>query len=208
MKRYFLTGLATLLPLAITVYVIEFLVNFLTRPFLGIVLHILEKFQFFGVVPLPVARLISQLLIILIIFGFILFLGAVARGFFIKSLIWIADWMFKKIPFLNKVYKTSKDITEILFSSKKKSFKQVVMVRFPNKNCYSLGLIASDAPDTIAKLSPDQFVSVFLPTTPNPTTGFLIVSPKSELILLDMKSDEAIKYILSCGVIQPKREKS
>lgn len=207
MKRYFLTGLATLLPLAITIYVIEFLVNFLTRPFLGIVLHILEKFRFFGIVPLPVARFISQMLILASLFGFILLLGAVARWFFIKTLIWVGDGILKKIPFINKVYKTSKDITEILFSSKKKSFKQVVMVRFPHKNCYSLGLIASDAPDTVAKHSSEQLVSVFLPTTPNPTTGFLIVSPQSELILLDMKSDEAIKYILSCGVIQPVRGK-
>lgn len=207
MKRYFLTGLATLLPLAITIYVIEFLANLLTRPFLGIVIHFLKKFGFLEAVPMALARFISQILILLVIFGFIILLGAIARWFFIKTLIWIGDGILRKIPFLNKVYKTTKDITEILFASKKKSFKQVVMVRFPHKNCYSLGLIASEAPDTIAKHTSEEFVSVFLPTTPNPTTGFLILSPRSDLILLDMKADEAIKYVLSCGVIQPKREK-
>lgn len=206
MKRYFLTGLATLLPLAITIYVVDFLVNLLTRPFLHIVIRLLDKLWFFGAVPTPVARFISQILILLGIFFFIVLLGAVARWFFIKALIWIGDTILRKIPFLNKVYKTTKDIIEILFSSKKRSFKQVVMVRFPNQNCYSLGLISSDAPDTFSQKSSDELVSVFLPTTPNPTTGFLIVSPKSELIMLDMKSDEAIKYVLSCGVIQPARK--
>lgn len=206
MKRYFLTGLATLLPLAITIYVIEFLANLLTRPFLGVVIHILRKLGFLEIVPLGVARFISQILILVVIFGFIILLGAIARWFFIKTLIWIGDGILRKIPFLNKVYKTTKDITEILFASQKKSFKQVVMVRFPHKRCYSLGLIASEAPDTIDKNTSEEFVSVFLPTTPNPTTGFLVLCPKSDLILLDMKADEAIKYVLSCGVIQPHRE--
>jgi uncharacterized membrane protein len=204
MKRYFLTGLATLLPLAVTIYVVQFFVNFLTSPFLGIVTKLLEKIWFFGAVPIPVARIISQILILMGLFGFTILLGAIARWFFIKTLIWMGDGVLRKIPFLNKVYKTSKDIIEILFASKKNSFKQVVMVRFPNQNCYSLGLISSEAPDTLAKHSPEELVSVFLPTTPNPTTGFLIVSPRSQLILLDMKTDEAIKYVLSCGVIQPK----
>jgi uncharacterized membrane protein len=207
MKRYFLTGLATLLPLAVTIYVVKFLVDWLTHPFLHIVIRLLEKIWFFGAVPIPIARFISQILILVAIFGFILLIGAIARWFFIKTLIWMGDGILRKIPILNKVYKTTKDITEILFASKTQSFKQVVMVRFPNQKCYSLGLISSNAPDTFAEQSAEELVSVFLPTTPNPTTGFLIVSPKSQLILLDMKSDEAIKYVLSCGVIQPERKK-
>ncbi len=203
MKKYFLTGLATLLPLAVTIYVVQFFVNFLTRPFMGIVTRLLDKIWFFGVVPTPAARIISEVLILIGLFGFTILLGAIARWFFVKTLISVGDSILRRIPFLNKVYKTTKDIIEILFASKKKSFKEVVMVRFPNQNCYSLGLISNDAPDTIANLSPETLVSVFLPTTPNPTTGFLIVSPRSELILLDMKTDEAIKYVLSCGVIQP-----
>ncbi len=82
------------------------------------------------------------------------------------------------------------------------------MGRGLNQNCYSLGLIASDAPNTVGEQSAEALVSVFLPTTPNPTTGFLIISPKSELILLDMKTDEALKYVLSCGVIQPERKQN
>lgn len=207
MKKYFLTGLATLLPLAITIYVVTFFVNFLTRPFLEIVSHLLDKIWFFGEVPLPVIRFISQILILVGLFGFTILLGAVARWFFVKTLIWVGDGILRKIPFLNKVYKTIKDIIEILFASKKKSFKQVVMVRFPNQHCFSLGLVASDAPPGIGKNSIER-VSVFLPTTPNPTTGFLIVCPSDDLIYLDMKSDDAIKYILSCGMIQPQRKES
>jgi len=205
MKKYFLTGLATLLPLAVTIYVVHFLINFLTRPFLHLVVHFLGKLSFFGVVPMPIARMISQILILLGLFLFILCLGAIARWFWIKSLIWMGDGILRKIPFLNKVYKTSKDIIETLFAPQQKSFQQVVMVRFPNQNCYSLGLVVDNAPATISPSS-QELVSVFLPTTPNPTTGFLIVSPKSELIYLKMKSEEAIKYVLSCGVVQPEKK--
>ncbi|HEX2583285.1 MAG TPA: DUF502 domain-containing protein, partial [Chlamydiales bacterium] len=97
----------------------------------------------------------------------------------------------------------TKEIIHILFASDKNSFKQVVMVHFPDPESYCLGLISRESPPLCAEKKGEDMVSVFLPTTPNPTTGFMIISPKKDLIFLDMKSEEAIKYIVSCGVIQP-----
>lgn len=202
MKKYFLTGLATLLPLAVTIYVVSFVVSFLTHPFMGIVTSLLARMGSLGV-PEPVIRTTSQILILVAIFIFTILLGFVTRWFFINTLIRLGDRILHKIPVVNKVYKTVKDIIQILFASNKNSFKQVVLVRFPSKHCYCLGLITRESPEAFNKSSVEEMFSVFVPTTPNPTTGFLIVSPKSDLIYLDMKSEDAIKYVVSCGVIQP-----
>jgi uncharacterized membrane protein len=104
---------------------------------------------------------------------------------------------------VNKVYKTSKDIVKSIFGSKERSFSQVVMLPFPYKGAYCIGLIAKEAPRTCSEAEQEELVSVFIPTTPNPSTGFLVMCQKSELILLNMKTEEAIKYVVSCGVIQP-----
>ena len=200
MRKYFLTGLVTLLPLAVTIWVVHFFVNFLTKPFIGIVTLLTHR--------LPIAspqwiRTVSQLFILIGLFLLIWFLGFVARKFFFNQLIRLGDKILIKIPLVNKVYKTSKEIVKALFSPKEKAFQQVVMLPFPYQGCYCLGLIAREAPRTCSAAENDELVSVFIPTTPNPATGFLVMSHKSELIYLDMKTEEAIKYVVSCAVIQP-----
>jgi uncharacterized membrane protein len=200
MKKYFLTGLVTLLPLAVTIWVVHFFVNFLTKPFIGIVTLLTYR--------LPIAsqeliRFISQIFILISLFLLIWFLGFVARKFFFNSLIRFGDKLITKIPLVNKVYNTSKEIVNSLFGAQEKSFHQVVMLPFPYQGSYCIGLIARKAPQTCSDAENSELISVFIPTTPNPTTGFLVMCQKSELIYLDMKPDEAIKYVVSCGVIQP-----
>ena len=208
MKKYFLTGLATLLPIAITVAVVSFMIRLLTNPFIGLVSQLFSKFNIpsFGILSSEqVVKLISQCFILAAIFLFTLALGIVARWFFVNALIKLSDKLLYRIPIINKVYKTTKDIIHTLFASKKKSFRQVVMIPFPTKNCYCLGLITRSAPHTCQSASSSEMVTVFIPTTPNPTTGYLLICPVKELIFLTMKSDDAIKYIVSCGAIQPKK---
>lgn len=205
MKKYFLTGLVTLLPLAVTIWIVQFLVNFLTKPFIGLVTMLTDR--------LPIAspqliRTISQIFILIGLFFFIFFLGFVARKFFFNQLIRLGDRILEKIPLVNKVYKTSKDIVKSIFGSKERSFSQVVLLPFPYKGAHCIGLIAKDAPRTCSDAEKQELVSVFIPTTPNPSTGFLVMCPRSELILLNMKTEEAIKYVVSCGVIQPDGKRS
>ncbi len=200
MKKYFLTGLVTLLPLAVTIWIVHFLVDFLTKPFIGLVTILTDR--------LPIAspqliKTVSQIFILIGLFLFILFLGVFARKFFFNHLICLGDKILGKIPLVNKVYKTSKDIVKSIFGSKERSFSQVVMLPFPYKGAYCVGLIAKEAPRTCSEAEQEELVSVFIPTTPNPSTGFLVMCQKSELILLNMKTEEAIKYVVSCGVIQP-----
>ncbi len=208
MKKYFLAGLAALLPVAITVYVVRFLFDFLTRPFVGIVTPILSKVpigSFGGISSDQWIHLIAQILVLVTIFLFLLILGSLARRFFFDAMIQMGERVLHKIPLFNKIYKATSDIVKTLFSPSSSSFKQVVLLEFPHPDCYCLGLITSSAPQTFSNRLQDDMVTVFIPTTPNPMSGFMTMSPRSKLILLDMESEDAIKYVVSCGVIHPKK---
>lgn len=208
MKKHFITGLVFLLPLVVTIAVIIFLVNFLTKPFIGIVSAILAKFHmvskgFLFLTPDQVLRYSSQFVILILLFLFTVGLGMITRMFFIHYLFRLGDRALSRIPIVNTVYKTTQDIIKTLFVSDKNTFKQVVMVPFPRNDIFVLGLIARESPETCCKAVNDELISVLVPTTPNPTTGFLLMVKKSDLIHIDMKPEEAIKYIVSCGVIVP-----
>jgi len=204
MKKYFLAGLVTLLPLAVTFWVVVFVVRFLTKPFEGVVISFLTSIPgFAGRVPMGAARLISEIFILISLFLFTLLLGFVARRFFFHGLIKLGDRLLEKIPLVNKLYKTSKEIVKSLFNNNSQSFKQVVLLNFPYNGAYCIGLIASEAPDTCTRSTDTEMVSVFIPTTPNPTTGYLVMCNKSDLIYLKMKTEDAIKYVVSCAVIRP-----
>jgi uncharacterized membrane protein len=208
MKKCFVAGLVTLLPLAVTIWIVVFIVHFLTRPFMGIMTSLIKKLPPFGIFATERGiRTVSEILILIGLFLFTFLLGFVARRFFFHSLIKFGDKLLYRIPLVNKVYKTAKEIIQALFASKGQSFKQVVLAPFPYQGAYCVGLISHDAPRTCNTSVEKEMISVFLPTTPNPTTGFLIMCPKDELIFLEMKSDEAIKYVVSCAVIQPEKIK-
>lgn len=202
MRKCFLTGLVILLPVAVTFWVILFIVRLLTKPFMGLATTLLEKTPFATEVGL---HTISTISVLIFLFVFTLLLGLIARRFFFRGLIRLGDRILNRIPLVNKVYKTSKEIVQSLFSPKGQSLKQVVLFPFPNEDSYCLGLVAGQSPASCQTTTQHDFVSVFIPTTPNPMTGFLTMVPKSELIYLSMSSEEAIKYVISCAVIQPRK---
>jgi uncharacterized membrane protein len=208
MKKYFITGLIILLPLAVTIAVIGFIINFLTGPFIGLVSSILSRMHiinsgFLFLTPDQVLRYGSKLLILILLLILTIGLGILTRWFFMNALLKLSDKVLHRIPLVNTVYKTTQDIIKTLFVSDKNSFKQVVMVPFPRPDVFALGLIARESPRVCSDAAEKQLISVLIPTTPNPTTGFLLMYERKDLILLDMKPEDAIKYIVSCGVIIP-----
>ena len=208
MKKYFITGLVILLPLAVTVALVVFIVNFLTGPFMGMMSSFLQRFDIINqgllfLSPEQTLKYGSELLILFCLVAFTLSLGMIARWFFFKSLITLSDRLLHKIPLVNKVYKTTQEIIKTIFVSDKNAFKQVVMVPFPKPDTYALGLISSTSPQVCNDAVGHEMLSVLIPTTPNPTTGFLIMYKKEEIRYIDMKVEDAIKYIVSCGVITP-----
>jgi uncharacterized membrane protein len=208
MKKYFITGLVILLPLALTIAIVVFIFNLLTGPFLGIVKTVFDHYHLFeeGFLLLnadQIQNLGAKLLILVSLFFIVIGLGFIARWFLFKTLIKFAEYIVKRIPLVSSIYKICQDVIKTIFSSKTKSFKQVVLVRFPHPQTYSIGLITRKEIPSLANTSHADAVAVFVPTTPNPTSGFLVMFKPADLIYLDMKVEDAFKYIISCGVISP-----
>ncbi|WP_079989344.1 DUF502 domain-containing protein [Candidatus Protochlamydia phocaeensis] len=208
MKKYFITGLVILLPVALTIAIVVFLFNLLTVPFLGIIKAVFNRYDLFAhgflfLNPDQLENLVAQLLILASLFLITIGLGLFARWFFFRGIMRVAEYLVKHIPLVSPIYRTCKDVIKTLFTSQTNSFKQVVLVRFPNPQTYSIGLITREDIPYLKQVGHENAVSVFIPTTPNPTSGFLVIYQQKDLIYLDMKVEDAFKYIISCGVIAP-----
>lgn len=206
MKKHFLTGLIILMPIALTVMIILFLVDFFTTPFISIVSSILNQievalhFQIPDSLTLPVARVLALVLLFL----FILILGAIARWFLIKHIIQFGDRIISRIPYIKTVYKVSRDIFNALFSSdEKKAFKYSVIIPFPFSPSYSLGFHAGEVAEEIQSKIEEPLLSVFMPTAPHPISGFLFFIPKKDAHKIAMTTEESVKFLVSCGIIYP-----
>jgi uncharacterized membrane protein len=201
-RTNFLAGLAVILPAVISVAVVVWL--------FGTVSNITDTLLFFlprrwthqtgGSGPVYwywslVALLVAVLLITLV--------GRLARNYLGRQLIHWLDTLLLSIPLLNKIYSTLKQVNDAFSSNKKSSFRQVVLVEFPRVGHYSIGFVTGEHPQGIPLHTQDKIVSVFVPTTPNPTTGFLILVPESSLTKLNMSVADGIKFIISLGSVAP-----
>lgn len=206
MKKHLITGLLILLPLALTVLVVAFIFNLLTDPFVGASKSILNYFglvqsDFLFFTADEVQGGVSKLLILVFLFAFTLLLGFLARWFLIRYLLKIWDFTLHRIPFVSTVYRLSQDVIHTIFGGSSNSFKRVVMAPFPGPGSYCIGFITCDNFPSLQNPDGLPLVMVFIPTTPNPTSGFLIAFEEKDIVYLDMKVEDAFKCIISCGVI-------
>lgn len=207
MKKYFITGLVILLPLALTIVIISFVVNLLTAPFIDAVKPVLGHFKLFqnGMLFLSkeqVLQYCSQLFILGLLFLVTIMLGALTRWYVIHYFIRIGEYLLHRIPLINTIYKTCRDIIQTIFTQESRSFKQVALVPFPNPETQSMGFVTRE--DITDPKSNKPLIAVFVPTTPNPTSGYLMMFQKQDVNYLDMSVEEAFRYIISCGVIVSK----
>lgn len=206
MKKYFITGLVILLPLALTIAIVVFVVNLLTDPFVGLVKAAFAHFNllsggFLFLTGNQVQQVISEIIILILLFFFTVGLGYLASWFFVRYLFRFWDYIIHRIPFVSSIYGTCQDVIKTMFGSKTNSFKQVVMVPFPQENTYSIGLVTRENLPGFDHSPNADLVAVFVPTTPNPTSGFLMMFKQTDLVYLDMRVEDAFKYVISCGVI-------
>lgn len=206
MRRYFVTGLVILLPLALTLAIVIFIVKFFTNPFVGLVKGFLQQIGLFdtGFLFLSAEQVqlyFSRLIILALLFLCTVLLGMLTRWVIVHYFIRLGEYVFQRIPIVRSIYKTSKDVINTIFTDQSKSFKQVVLVPFPNAQTYSMGLVTRDNIEGMTHQHKGNVIAVFVPTTPNPTSGFLMMFNPDDVIFLDMKVEEAFKYIISCGVI-------
>jgi len=212
MRKSFVTGLVILLPLALTIALVIFTVNFLTKPFVDFFQSLLNHFGvirhgFLFLSDQQVLHYVSQLLILIFLASFTLLLGFLGRMVMIHSLLSYGGRLLHKIPLVNKIYRTSKDVVRTLMEPESHAFKQVVLVPFPQPGALSLGFLTQVEEDPHGGVADSSLMTVFVPATPNPTMGYLVVYKKDQITFLDMKVEEALKTIISCGLIFAKLKK-
>lgn len=162
MKKYFITGLIILLPFAVTVALVFFILNFLTQPFVGFIEHFLEDHNWYARYYTPI-HLALQIALLFFLFFFTVLLGFLARIVAFKSFLSLYDYILHRIPVIKTIYKAMQQVMKTIFGSSSRSFKQVVMVKFPSEKSYSIGLISSKAPVVCANTTGSPLISVFVP---------------------------------------------
>ncbi len=191
LRNYFITGIIVLVPLGFTLYLTIFLVSVSSK-------LIPEEINPNSYLPFSIPGLEIALSII-----FITLIGFISLSYIGKRTLKLINDLLKKIPFLRSIYSAIGQMTES-FASKKGKKKSVVLVQYPSKGSWAVGFATRDNKGEISKKTNDKLVNVFIPTTPNPTSGFLLMFPKKEVIYLDMSFEEASKFIVSAGTSIPK----
>lgn len=211
-KAYFYTGLIALLPIVLTVYIFNWIVgimmSLLGNSFVTIIIkNILLVFVEEGDMDYYFQLLVYFISLVTMIIGTCL-VGFTLKIVFFAKIIKKAKELFIKIPLIKQVYTTISQIIEVAVSDREKSHQKVVMVEYPRKGIYSIGFLTSEDNFLIGSAigREEKVYNVFIPTSPNPTSGMFIVVPESEVKILDIKIDDAIKLIISGGVILPEKK--
>jgi len=193
-RTYFITGLLVLTPLVLTIFIIWKLFIGIDGLLQGFISNMLER------VGVPATKyglgFISVILLILLT-------GLIARNYFGRKVIKLGENVLSKIPLISRIYMAIQQISNAFLSEKREVFKKAVLIEYPRKGIYSIGFFTQDTRGEVQERLNRDVVSVFLPTTPNPTSGFLLFVPKSDVTELDISIEEALKLVISGGAIVP-----
>jgi len=192
LRNYFITGIVVLVPIGITLYLTKFFISISSK----LIPYDLNPNNY-----LPFA--IPGLEIILSVI-FITIIGGLSLSFIGKRILKFVNDLFKRIPILRTIYSAIGQMTESLAPKRGSKKKSVVLIEYPRKGSWAVGFATKDNKGEISKKTNTNLVNVFVPTTPNPTSGFLLMFPKNEVIYLDMSFEEASKFIVSAGTSETK----
>lgn len=198
MRRYIVAGLLVWVPLGITVLIIKFLVDIMDQTLL--LLPPGWRPEHFLGFRIPGLGLVLTLLVVV-------FTGVVVINLFGHHLVRVWERILNRIPLVRSIYGAAKQVTETLFSGRGKSFRKVVLVEYPRKGVWTLAFLTGEGVEEIQTKAGTALINIFVPTTPNPTSGFFLMLPRQDVIELDMSVDNGLKMIISAGVVVPKDEK-
>jgi uncharacterized membrane protein len=192
-RNYFLTGIVVTAPISLTVY--------LTWEFIAWVDD--------RVTPLVPAKYNPETYLpfsipglgLVIMFIFLTFIGFITANFFGRALIKFGEGMVNRVPVVRTIYNALRQVLETVFTQSSTSFRQVVLVEYPRRGIWTTAFVTSDTEGEVARLLDDDLVNIYVPTTPNPTSGFLLIVPRRDLIFLDVSVEDATKFIISLGII-------
>ena len=195
LRSWFLTGLLVTAPVLLTVYITWAAIELID----GQVASILPGFNQLVFANIPGAGLIIGLILITVI-------GAVAAGFLGRWLIGLGEAILNRMPVVRTIYGASKQILETVISAQSDAFRDAVLVEYPRRGLWVIGFVTGGTRGEVAERMDEDMVNVFIPTTPNPTSGFLLFCPREEVIYLDMSVEDAVKLVVSGGIVHPPEE--
>ena len=194
LRKYIITGLLIWVPLGITIFVIKLLVDLMDRTIV-LLPPAWRPENLFGFEVPGLGIVISAMVIF--ITGFFL------TNFAGRRLIGVWENLLDRIPLVRSIYSSVKQVTQTILSSDGETFNEVLLIEYPRKGVWTLCFKTSDSPKSFDKVTGEQLVTVFVPTTPNPTSGFILFVPKTEVTKIDIDVEDALKLVMSLGVVTP-----
>lgn len=194
MKKYFITGLLVLVPLLITAWVISSIIGAMDQSLLLLPASWRPKAQWGLDIP-GVGALLTLIMIFVT--------GVFATNFFGQQFVLLWEALVARVPVVKSIYASVKQVSDTLFSESGNAFRQAVLVQFPRKNVWTIAFVTGTPGGDVANHLIGDYVSIYVPTTPNPTGGYFLMMKREDLMPLDMSVDAALKYIISMGVVSP-----
>ena len=195
LRNYFLTGLVAAAPVAITIWVAMWFVQSVDSWFAPFIPNTLRELPF----SLPGLGLIAALILLTT-------LGFLTANFFGRAIIGYGESLVDRLPLIRGIYSTLKQIFETVATQSNKNFKSVVLFDYPRKDIWAIGFVTTEAKGEISEKKDDNLLCIFAPTTPNPTSGYLLFVPKEDTVALDMSVEDAAKLIISAGLVIPEKD--
>ena len=196
LRAYLFTGILVTAPVAITFYMAYKFILWVDK-FVGQLIP--QQYLPSNYLPFTIPGLGLVVLIVALIL-----VGMFAAGFMGRFFLRLGEWIVYKVPLVSSVYSVLKQVFETFFSSKTQAFSKVVMLEYPRKGIWILGFVSADLGGEAKEKFDEEMLAVFIPTTPNPTSGFLIFVPKKDTIEMNMTVEEGLKYVISGGLVEPK----
>ncbi|MDH5636912.1 MAG: DUF502 domain-containing protein [Nitrospinota bacterium] len=197
-RRTFLAGLAVVIPIVVTILIFKLMFQTLDN-FLG---PLVTKALLLAGAPIPETFEVPGLGIVATIL-IIFLVGGITKNFFGRKLLDLSEWVVDQIPIIRSVYTGAKQVMSAISTAGAQSFSKVVLIEFPRKGAFSLAFLTGENWSEVQMRTQEELVNVFLPTTPNPTTGYFMMIPKQDVIELDMTVEEGIKMLVSAGLVSP-----
>lgn len=194
MKRYFITGLLIWAPLGITLWVLSFILGMMDQS----IMLLPSEWQPRNLLGLHIPG-VGALLTLLIVW----LTGLLTTNFIGQHLVRWWEALLQRIPVVRSIYQSVKQISDTVFSPSGQAFRQALLVQYPRQGSWTIGFLTGTPGGEIAQHLGDDMVSLYVPTTPNPTSGFFLMVPSTDVIELDMSVEDALKYLISMGVVAP-----
>ncbi len=200
LRTYFLTGIVVSAPVGITIWLIWLFIAFVDRSVVPLIPDAYNPSDVLGV-SVPGIGVIVVLIVVT-------FIGFMVTNFFGRYMVRFGERMVARVPVVRTIYGVIKQIFDAVLAQSEGAFRDVVLIEYPRKGIWVIGFITSNTEGEVQRVTPDDMVNVFLPTTPNPTSGFLLFVPRKDCIVLNMTVEEGVKLVISGGIVSPPDKKA